>query len=110
MLPTTACNVKLRKLLSALKSHVRETSLFTGAIPNQVRNSQTSRFVSVPRQNPGRSIRGDSVGLRTVGVDFWGSLGAPQYLRFVHVFISFYHILPLAYIWVCDTNIFDTSI
>jgi len=41
-----------------------ETSLFTGAIRNQVRNSQTSRFVSVPGQNPGRSSRGDSVGLR----------------------------------------------
>src|SRR6218665_2197932 len=48
-------NVKLRKLLSADKSHVRETSLFTGAIPNPVRNSNTSRFVSVPGQNPGRS-------------------------------------------------------
>ena len=42
------CNVKLRKLLGAHKSHVRETSLFTGAIPNPVRNSQTPRFVSVP--------------------------------------------------------------
>ena len=31
--------------------------LFTGAIPNQVRNSQTSRFVSVPGQNPGRSSK-----------------------------------------------------
>src|SRR6218665_2884178 len=38
------CNVKLRKLLSAHKSHVRETSLFTGAVPNPVRNSQTFRF------------------------------------------------------------------
>jgi len=38
------CNVNFRKLLSAHKSHVRETSLFTGAILNQVRNSQTSRF------------------------------------------------------------------
>jgi len=45
------------------KSHVRETSLFTGAIPNQVRNSQTSRYVSAPGQYPGRSSRGDSVGL-----------------------------------------------
>src|SRR6218665_2535946 len=51
------CNVKLRKLLSAHKSHVRETSLFTGAILNPVRNSQTSRFVSVPGQNPERSSR-----------------------------------------------------
>src|SRR6218665_2958910 len=40
-----SCNVILRKLLSAHKSHVRETSLFTGAIPNPVRNSQTSLFV-----------------------------------------------------------------
>src|SRR6218665_321552 len=55
------CNVKLRKLLSAHKSHVRETSLFTGPIPNPVRNSQTSSFVSVPGQNPERSSRGDSV-------------------------------------------------
>src|SRR6218665_3963173 len=35
-------NVILRKLLSAHKSHVRETSLFTGAIPNPVCNSKTS--------------------------------------------------------------------
>src|SRR6218665_1326471 len=35
---------KLRKLLSTHKSHVRETSLFTGAISNPVCNSQTSRF------------------------------------------------------------------
>src|SRR6218665_448230 len=48
------CNVSLLKLLSAHKSHVRETILFTGAIPNTVRNSQISRFVSVPGQNPGR--------------------------------------------------------
>src|SRR6218665_714616 len=40
--------------------HVRETSLFTGAIPNQVRNSQTYRFVSVPGKNPGSSSRGDN--------------------------------------------------
>src|SRR6218665_1032313 len=39
------CNVNIRKLLSANKSHVREISLFIGTIPNQVRNSQTSRFV-----------------------------------------------------------------
>ena len=39
-------NVNLRKLLSAPKSHVRVTSLFTSAIPNQIRNRQTSRFVS----------------------------------------------------------------
>jgi len=38
------CNVNLRKLLSAHKSHVKDTSLFTGAIPNQVRHSQISRF------------------------------------------------------------------
>ena len=40
------CIVNLRKLFSAHKSHVRETSLFTGAIPNQARNSQTSRCIS----------------------------------------------------------------
>ena len=38
------CNVNLLKLLSAHKSHARKTSLFTGAIPNPVRNSKTSRF------------------------------------------------------------------
>src|SRR6218665_1510262 len=38
-------NVNIRKLLSVYKSHVREISLFTGTIPNQVRNSQTSRFI-----------------------------------------------------------------
>src|SRR6218665_2786729 len=53
------CNVKLRKLLSANNSHGRETSLLTGAIPNPVRNNQTSHFVSVPENNPGRSNRGD---------------------------------------------------
>src|SRR6218665_2361301 len=58
------CNVKLRKLLSANKSHVKETSLFIGAMLNQVRNCQTSRFVSVPGQNPERSSRGDSVVIR----------------------------------------------
>src|SRR6218665_2996039 len=49
------CNVNLRKLLSANKSHVREISLFIGAIPNQVRNSQTSHFVvgSKPRKGIG---------------------------------------------------------
>src|SRR6218665_2950483 len=69
------CNVKLRKLLSAHKTYVRETSLFTGAIPNPVRISQTSRFVSVPGQNPVRSSRGDSVVLFTPSVrlvfDIW---------------------------------------
>ena len=45
-----------------------ETSLFTGAIPNPVHNSQTSRFVSVPGQNPDRSNRGDSVVLRLQSV------------------------------------------
>ena len=64
----------LRKRLSAHKSHVRETSLFTGAIPNPVRNSFSFRFVSVPGQNPGRSSRGDSVVLRLQSVmmaDMW---------------------------------------
>src|SRR6218665_1562919 len=67
------CNVNLRKLLSVDKRHVRETSLFT-AILNQVRNSKTSRFVSVPGQNPERSGRGDSVVLRLQSVmmaDVW---------------------------------------
>src|SRR6218665_1571259 len=40
--------VNFRKLLSAHKSPDMDTSLFTGAVSNQVRNSQTSRFVSVP--------------------------------------------------------------
>jgi len=40
---TYQCNVNLRKLLSAHNSHVKETSLFTGAIQTPVRNSQTSR-------------------------------------------------------------------
>ena len=44
------CNINLWKL--AHKSHIVETSLLTGAIPNQVRNSQTSRFILVPGQNP----------------------------------------------------------
>src|SRR6218665_54594 len=57
------CNVNLRKLLSANKSHVREISLFTGAIPNQVRNSQTSRFVvgSKPEKVKPRRQRGATV-------------------------------------------------
>src|SRR6218665_581017 len=62
------CNVKLRKLHSAHKSHVRETSFLTVVISIPVRNSQTSRFVSVPGQNPGRSSRGDSVMLRLQSV------------------------------------------
>ena len=33
-----------------------ETSLLTGAIPNQVRNCKTSRFVSVPGRYPGSKI------------------------------------------------------
>jgi len=47
-----------------------ETSLFTGAILNQVCNSQTSPFIllPVPGQNPGRSSRGDSMGLRLQSV------------------------------------------
>jgi len=45
-------NVNLRKLLSAHKSHVRKVSLFTGAIPIQIRNNQTSRLISVPGQYP----------------------------------------------------------
>jgi len=51
--------VNLRKLLSGNKSHARESSFFTGAIPNQVRYSQIIiyRFVSVPDQNPERSSR-----------------------------------------------------
>src|SRR6218665_1621045 len=68
------CNVNLRKLLSAHTSHIRETSLFTGAISNPFHNSQTSRFVSVPGQNLGRSSQGDSVVLRLQSVmmaDVW---------------------------------------
>src|SRR6218665_932340 len=66
--------VNLRKLLSAHKSHVRKTTLFTGAIRNPICTSQTSRFVLVPGQNPGRSSRGDSVVLRlqsVMMVDVW---------------------------------------
>jgi len=44
------------------------TSLFTGAIANQLRNSQTSRLVSVPSQNPERSSRGRQRGA-TVSID-----------------------------------------
>ena len=40
------------------------------SIPNQVHNSQTSRFISVPDQNLGRSSRGDSMGLRLQSVRF----------------------------------------
>jgi len=42
------------------RTYVRETSLYTGAIPNQVRISQTSLFVSVSRW---RSSREDIVEL-----------------------------------------------
>ena len=62
------CNVNLWKLLSAHKSHVRETSLFTGTIPNQVCNSKASRFVLVPGQKMERSSRGNSMGLRLQSV------------------------------------------
>src|SRR6218665_472184 len=57
------CNINLRKLPSANKSHVREISLFTGAIPNQVCNSQTSCFVvgSKPGKVKPRRQRGATV-------------------------------------------------
>src|SRR6218665_2843659 len=57
------CNVNLRKLLSANKSQVREMSLFIGSMPNQVRNSQTSRFVvgSKPGKVKPRRQRGATV-------------------------------------------------
>ena len=48
--------------------------LFTGAIPNQVRNSQTYRFAWVPGQNQGKSSRGDRGLLRLQSVmvaDVW---------------------------------------
>ena len=51
------CTVNPRQLLSAHKNHIRKTSLFTSAIPNQVRNSQTSRFVSFPVKI--REVRGE---------------------------------------------------
>ena len=64
-----------------------ETSLFTGAIPNPVHNSQTSRFVSVPGQNPGRSSRGHNVVIRLQSVmmaNVWWwwtwTLGTPVYM------------------------------
>jgi len=77
------CNVNLRKLFSAHKNHVRETSLLTGAIPNQVRNNQASCFVSVPGQNPERSNRGDSVhmGLRLQAHDDGGCVVAQEWNR-----------------------------
>ena len=60
-------NVNLQKLIITHKSHVKETTnLLTGALPNQVRNRQTSRFVWVPCQNPGKSSREDSVGYTVV--------------------------------------------
>src|SRR6218665_1667028 len=46
----------------------RPASLFTSAIPNQDRNSLTSRFVSLSGQNLGKSSRGDSVFKIMVGV------------------------------------------
>ena len=46
--------VNLRKFLSAHKSHVRETSLFTGAISNQVRNSQNSSVRFGARSKSGK--------------------------------------------------------
>src|SRR6218665_369612 len=45
----TCCNIMKRKsfkLLSAHKRHIRESSLFTGSISNQVHNSQASCFFS----------------------------------------------------------------
>src|SRR6218665_614784 len=45
---TMNCNVKVNfRELSAHKTHLRKTSLSTGAIPNQIRNSQTSRSMHV---------------------------------------------------------------
>jgi len=41
--------VNLQELLSAHKSHVRETSLFAGAMSNQVRNRHDFRFARKKR-------------------------------------------------------------
>src|SRR6218665_133633 len=75
------CNVNLRKLLSAHKSHVRETSLFTGAIPKSVRNSQTSRFVSVPGQNPGKVKPKKQRGARVAACDDDGRVMVQEWNR-----------------------------
>jgi len=40
------CNGNLQKLLSAHESQLRETSLFVGAIPNPVRNSQRMMLIN----------------------------------------------------------------
>src|SRR6218665_1410100 len=93
------CNVKLQKLLSAHKSHVRETSLFTGAIPSPVRNSQTSCFVSAPGQNPGRSSRGDCVVLRlqsVMMVDVWWCRSRTRigYLKELNLPLNHHTIFP----------------
>src|SRR6218665_1983912 len=80
------CNVKLQKLLSAHKSHVRDTSLFTGAIPNPVRNSQTSRFVSrskagkvKPRRQHGATVAVGDDGGRVAVVQEWNRCNRPEY-------------------------------
>ena len=69
-----------QRLQKPRQGTVRQTSLFIGAIPNQVGNSQTSRFVSVPGQNPEISNRGDSVVLRLQSVmmaDVWWCRSGP---------------------------------
>src|SRR6218665_3561640 len=100
------CNVKLRKLLSAHKSHVRETSLFTGAIPNTVHNSQTSRFVSVPGQNPGRSSRGDSVVLRMQSVMMADVWWCRSRTGIGYIIGYYYHILLLSYCYYYYISIY----
>ena len=47
--------IRVVKNLRQIGGHGREGSLFTGVTPNQVRNSQTSRFGSVSGQNSGKS-------------------------------------------------------
>ena len=71
------CNVNLRKLINAHKSHVRETSLLTGAIPNQVRNSQTFRLGArsksgkvQPRRQRGTTVGIDDDGRRVVALEW----------------------------------------
>src|SRR6218665_3723396 len=76
--------VNLRKFFSKR----RDTSLCTGVIPYPVRNSQTSRFVSVPGQNSGKSSRGDRVGLRLQPVIIMCSLYVHSYVCALSISLS----------------------
>jgi len=67
--------VTLRKLLSAHKSHFRDTNFLTGALPIQVLDSRISHVVSVPGQNRGKVNPRRQRGWKGCNLWWWWSCG-----------------------------------